>query len=127
MPALAAAPRGDQRLPRSACLRQRGEFDRCYSRGRRRSAATLVVHWAANAEPGARLGVTVTKKIGTSVVRHRLKRWAREIFRRSAWRATLPGGDLVVHYRAGAGAAAFSTVHEELERILGELAAGPKR
>ncbi|WP_423962446.1 ribonuclease P protein component [Candidatus Binatus sp.] len=62
----------------------------------------------------SRLGVTVSRRIGNSVLRNRVKRRVREIFRKGL-RASLPvGTSLVVIARGGAGALESATIDDEL-------------
>ena len=62
----------------------------------------------------ARLGVTVSRRVGIAVVRNRVKRRVREIFRRVI-RDTLPAGtSIVVIARAGASTLASSAIDNEL-------------
>jgi len=62
----------------------------------------------------SRLGVTVSRRIGIAVVRNRVKRRVREIFRREI-RDQLPAGtSIVVIARAGAGALASPVISTEL-------------
>ena len=62
----------------------------------------------------ARLGVTVSRRVGIAVVRNRVKRRVREIFRR-AIRDNLPAGtSLVVIARAGAATLASPAINNEL-------------
>jgi ribonuclease P protein component len=62
----------------------------------------------------SRLGVTVSRRIGIAVVRNRVKRRVREIFRRSI-RDQLPAGtSIVVIARAGAGSLASPAISDEL-------------
>jgi ribonuclease P protein component len=64
--------------------------------------------------PRSRLGVTVSRRIGSAVVRNRVKRRVREIFRKDV-RAKLPTGTaVVVIARGGAGALESSTIRDEL-------------
>jgi len=56
------------------------------------------------------------------VTRQRLKRWTREVFRRSPSRAALAGCDLVVHFRPDAARLVFAELQRELERLLAEAA-----
>jgi ribonuclease P protein component len=114
----------DERLRRGERVRRRGEYLRAYRRGRRRSGALVMLHFAPNADGVARLGVTVSRKVGNSVVRHRLKRRIVEIFRRAPARATLPAWDFVVHVKPEAAAADFAALRHEIEWLLRGAAEG---
>ena len=86
-------------LPKAARVRKRRDF--LSARGRGRKTATphfLVVRTPAPAGM-ARLGITVTRKVGNAVVRNRIKRGIREAFRHS--RGALPGDDYIVIARRG--------------------------
>jgi len=62
----------------------------------------------------ARLGVTVSRRVGIAVVRNRVKRRVREIFRRVI-RDNLPAGaSIVVIARAGAATLASPAIDNEL-------------
>lgn len=64
-----------------------------------------------------RLGITVSGKVGNSVVRNRIKRQVREFFRRQ--RAELaPGRDLLVIARSGAAQLPAEAIRAELERVM---------
>ncbi len=68
-----------------------------------------------------RLGLTASGKVGNAVVRHRLKRWARETYRRWHGRHRLAALDLVVHFKPDAARAAFDLFRTELERLLASV------
>ena len=62
----------------------------------------------------SRLGVTVSRRIGNAVMRNRVKRRVREIFRKQI-RAQLPAGtSIVVIARGGAAALASPAISDEL-------------
>lgn len=59
--------------------------------------------------------------MGNSVVRHRLKRWIKETYRRWNGRAALPPLDLIVHLKPAARQASFEELRGEVQRLLGGL------
>ncbi len=68
-----------------------------------------------------RLGITVTRKAGSSVRRNRFKRVLRDVFRRH--RAELsPALDVVVNARPGARPVSRAAVEREFLERFGELA-----
>lgn len=86
----------------------------------------MTLHFVTNDGAQARLGVTVSRKVGNSVVRHRVKRRIVEIFRRSTARAGLVGWDLVVHVKPAAAEAGFAAMRHEIDALF-HGAAGARR
>jgi ribonuclease P protein component len=107
-----------ERLCRTDVLRLPAEYLRCYRSGRRKSGTLLHVYCHPNDMQHPRLGITASRKVGSSVVRHRLKRRVRESFRREPLRRTLPALDLVIHLQPSAGRATFRALRAELSRLL---------
>ncbi len=69
--------------------------------GRRRSAGHLAVYWRPNQLAHPRLGIAISRKCTRSaVIRNRIKRVVREVFRLR--REGLDGIDIVVLAHAGA-------------------------
>ena len=113
---------GESLLPEER-LRRRADFVRCYRQGRRRHGplATLHVVESKDSPGGPRLGITVTRKVGGAVARHRLKRQIREIYRRWDQRRQLPSCDIVVHVKPSASRAEFGELQKEIQRQLHSL------
>lgn len=114
-----------ERLASAERLRRRGDFVRCYRKGRRRHGALAILYAVPNGLEHARLGVTASRKVGGAVVRNRLRRRVREIYRRWSERDELPAMDLVVHLKPPAGDSDFQVLRAELLRLLRGLIARP--
>jgi ribonuclease P protein component len=106
------------------------DFDAVYRQGRSVSTRFLVLYWfARNSEAiaeGPRLGLAVPKAVGTAVVRNRIKRQLRELFRERS--SELPSAhDYVLVVRPGLAEAAesrgFDWLRERVDEILGKAAA----
>ena len=57
------------------------EFSPVYRRGKRSADPCFVLYFLENGTDGNRLGITVSKKVGNSVVRSRVKRIIKEAYR----------------------------------------------
>ena len=119
MPRVASASPSErrERFRPSDRIRSSGEYRALYARGRRVRLRSATLFLSPAATDRRRLGITVTRKIGVAVVRNRLKRRIREIFRRNR-HLMKPGFDLVVNVRPEA----VGLPYRELEReLLGAL------
>nr|WP_025829073.1 ribonuclease P protein component [Acetobacter persici] len=86
---------------RSQRLKERKEFLFLASRGRKAPVRGLVLQLFQRADSNApRVGFTVTKKVGNSVVRNRARRRLREVVRIVETETPLNGLDLVLIGRA---------------------------
>jgi ribonuclease P protein component len=72
----------DQRLRRYERLTARTDYTRCYRHGRRLRTRYFTVYAYRQGECVTRLGLAVGKAVGIAVVRNRVKRRLRELFRR---------------------------------------------
>ena len=99
-------------FPKAARIRRRREFLSFGRTGEKRRTE----HFVLLAEPAAerpRLGITVSRKVGSAVVRNRLKRRVREIYRRHPERGTWEK-DLIVIAKPGAGQLSSDAIRRNL-------------
>jgi ribonuclease P protein component len=113
---------GSRSYPRSARIRRRREFLSLQRDGRRRHSESFVVISRPSAGDESRLGVTVSSRVGNAVVRNRVKRFVREVFRQNRLRLPRPA-DVVVIAKPGAHRLSYAQAATELARTL-ELAPG---
>ena len=96
---------------------RRSEFDAVYRDARRRSGRHFTVFFRPNGLERTRLGISVKRALGGSVVRNRIRRRVREMFR--LHRREIPAGwDIVVHPRSSVATAEFRTLEAELLNLL---------
>jgi len=116
-----------ERLTPEHKIRRRADYLRCYRTGRRRHGSLAIVYFVPNQLGAPRIGITASRKVGKAVVRQRIKRRIREIYRRWPGRAGLSDLDLVVHLKPESGKSDFQGLRAELLRLLGGLPGGLPR
>lgn len=105
-----------QAFPKALRLLRRAEFRRVYEEGQRRSGPLCALFFRSNGLPHTRLGITATVRLGNAVLRSRVKRRVREVFRLN--RASIPvGWDIVLNPREAAARVPFATLVKELLRL----------
>ena len=62
-------------------LKKNADFKNCYQKGRSFVNRYLVIYLCGNGQEKNRFGISVSKKVGNSVVRHRTVRLIREVCR----------------------------------------------
>ena len=97
-------------------LRKRAEF-LAVRAGEKRRGRLFLLEVADRGDAGApRVGFTVTKKVGNSVVRNRVRRRLREAVRLHAAGDMAPGSDYVIVGRGDILSAQFGDIAAELSR-----------
>lgn len=92
---------GEGRMIFSESLKKNRDFQIIYKKGKSFANKYLVMYVYENDSDKNRLGISVSKKVGNSVVRHRLTRLIRESYRLQESRFQR-GLDIVVICRASA-------------------------
>ena len=110
-------PRSGGRKP--GRLIRRAEFLRVAAKGRKVAMPGLVLQALPRSDASpARLGFTVTKKVGNAVIRNRTRRRLKEAARLLLRERGLAGVDLVVIGRDRTRARPFAALQDDLRRAL---------
>ena len=97
----------------SESLKKNKDFQVVYKNGKSYANRYLVLYIRENGMDKNRLGISVSKKVGNSVVRHHLTRLIREIYRLQEEHFQC-GFDLVVIARAGAKERSYHDIESAL-------------
>ena len=107
------------RAPAPIRLKRRAEFLRVAARGRKAAVHGLVLQALPRMDDGpARIGFTVTKKVGNAVIRNRTRRRLKEAARLLLRSRAIPAIDLVIIGRDSTRARPFSDLVDDLDRAL---------
>ena len=101
-------------------VKENYEFRRIYRKGRSAVCPYLVVYCLKNRKGMSRLGVTVSNKLGHAVVRNRVRRRLRELYRLHR-QEMLPGYDLIVVARVRAVDMPYAKLEKQYLRCLAQL------
>jgi ribonuclease P protein component len=124
-----------ERFRRESRLRSSQDFQRVRRRGRRQQGQWLTLAYARRADAPrppdaseesdgaqvkaapARIGFSVSKRVGSAVIRNRVKRRLREAIRRRLWK-TQPGWDMILIARPEAANAEYAELADEVHDLL---------
>lgn len=105
-----------QPFPKTLRLLRRVEFRKVYEEGRRGSARVCTIFYRSNGFPRTRLGITTPRALGNAVIRNRIRRRLREIFRRH--QASIPPGwDVVLNPKPLVAEMPFPALTREILRL----------
>lgn len=94
-------------------LKKNHQFQSVYKNGRSYANKYLVMYIRENGTDGNRIGISVSKKVGNSVVRHRVTRLVREGYRLQE--AMFNSGlDIVIVARMNAAAVGYKEIEKAL-------------
>lgn len=108
-------------FPAAHRIAKRSEFLAIGHQGRRHDTRLLRAFVAPADASGAhaRIGITVTKRVGNAVMRNRIKRHVREAFRTTTWPSGVDIVLIATHAAAAATGAELATCVQTLARRLG--------
>lgn len=98
-------------------IKKNQDFKIVYKKRISKADKRLIVYINNNESKYNRLGISVSKKVGNSVVRHHIKRLLKESYRNWEYKV-IPGYDIVVVARKDANGASFYEIKDSLFFLL---------
>lgn len=100
----------------SVPLKNNNDFRRLYAKGRTAASPNMVLYCRPNKLHQNRVGITVSAKLGKAVVRNRMRRRLREVYRLSEHRLS-PGYDIVLVARGRSRTAKFQELMTDFHSL----------
>ena len=106
-----------EKMKKTESIKKNEIFREIYSTGKSYANKNLVMYMKRNNTQENRLGISVSKKVGNSVVRHRITRLIRESYRLNE-HSILEGLDIVVVARIGAKGKNYCEIESSLLHLM---------
>ena len=97
-------------------LKKNCDFQKVYTEGKSYANRYLVMYLLKNKSEKNRVGISVSKKVGNSVVRHRVKRLIRESYRLNNGNYT-QGYDIIIIARTTVKGKSYQEVESALNHL----------
>ncbi|MBR0381193.1 MAG: ribonuclease P protein component [Eubacterium sp.] len=104
-------------LKKYESLKKNREFQAVYRQGRSKANRSLVMIVLESSRPGSRVGISVSKKVGNSVVRHRVTRVIREVIRLNQDKI-MSGYDIVIVARPSTKGMNYHSMENDVFHLL---------
>ncbi len=101
----------------SVSLKKNDDFRSVYKAGRSCADELLVLYVKKNEINVNRLGISVSKKVGNSVIRHRIKRLIKEVYRINEEKFHI-GYDMVFIARVNAKDCTYQMIESTIYRLM---------
>ncbi len=104
-------------MKKTESIKNNSEFKEVYQTGKSYANKFLIMYVKKNGLQYNRLGISVSKKVGNSVIRHRVTRLIRESYRLSE-EQIMNGFDIVVVARVSANGRNYSEIDSALMHLI---------
>lgn len=110
---------GPQAFPRHERLTRKVEYMTVFENGRKRVGSAFICYVVRREGQGRKFGFAVSRRVGSAVVRNRVKRLLREFYRTHRLQID-DNAHVVVVARPSAAKLSFEQCFTAMERLLGE-------
>lgn len=107
-------------MKNTVSLKENHVFRRLYAKGRSAVCPVLVLYCRKNRQDTSRLGITVGTKLGHAVVRNKIRRHLREIYRLHE-AEFIPGYDIVIVARGRSVHTRYAELEKQFLRLAKKL------
>ena len=104
----------------STSLKKNYEFRHLYAKGKSAATGNLVMYCKSRRQPHNRLGLTVGTKVGKAVMRNKIRRRLREIYRTNEDKLAM-GYDIVIVARVRSRSAPYRALEADFLYLCGKL------
>lgn len=104
----------------STTLKKNYEFRRLYSKGRSAATGNIVLYCRKYRRPDNRIGLTVGTKVGNAVVRNRIRRRLRAIYRLNECKLA-HGFDIIIVARVRSANASYTELESDFLSLCEKL------
>lgn len=98
-------------------LKKNSEYQKVYKNGKSYANKYLIMYVLDNQLSCTRLGISVSKKVGNSVVRHRITRLVREVYRNNREQISSSSLDIVVVARVSAKGRSYEEIRSAFKHL----------
>jgi ribonuclease P protein component len=109
-----------EKFPHNVRIVRSSEYRALYKAGKKIHSERFVLFCRANNFGHLRLGITVSRKVGGAVVRNRVKRILREVFRRSLNQTPIQI-DIVFNAKSGCAGVSYAELQVELLAAINKI------
>ena len=107
----------------TSSITRNNDFRRIYASGKSAASGNVVLYCKRNPRGYSKLGITVSTKVGKAVVRNRVRRRLREIYRLHETKI-MRGFDLVIVARVKSPYATYQQLERDFLRLVDKLGLG---
>ena len=104
-------------MKRFPSIKKNSEYQTIYKTAPSKATGLLIMYVKDGEGEGNRIGISVSRRVGNSVVRHTFVRRMREIFRKNDPQ-TIQGKDIIIVARNQAGSVSFDQLNRDYVKLL---------